>query len=170
MFFAYRAPVAAHGRHVRWSPQAYWYRNAFGLQAEYIESEQELSTGATRGELAHQAWSLTGSWVLTGEDAGYKGVQKPNRPFEIGGDGWGAFEVVARYGELDIDEAAFPLFADPNAAASHADAIGIGLNWFLTSNLKLAFNHTRASFEGGAPAGGDREDEKTFFSRVQVAF
>jgi phosphate-selective porin OprO/OprP len=170
VFFAYRTPVTAHGRHTRWSPQAYWYRNSFGLQAEYIESEQELASGATRAALAHQAWALTGSWVLTGEDAGYKGVQKPNQPFEIGGEGWGAFEVVARYGELDIDEAAFPLFADRNASASHADAWGLGLNWFLTSNLKLAFNHTRASFEGGAAAGGDREDEKTFFSRVQVAF
>jgi phosphate-selective porin OprO/OprP len=78
--------------------------------------------------------------------------------------------VVARYGELDVDDAAFPLFADRSVSASHSEAWGLGLNWFLTSNLKLAFNHTRASFDGGAPAGGDREDEKTFFSRVQVAF
>jgi phosphate-selective porin OprO/OprP len=170
VFFQYRNAVAAHGSHTRWSPQAYWYRNAFGLQAEYIESEQEVLINNARTELAHQAWSLTGSWVLTGEDAGYKGVAKPSRPFVAGGDGWGAFELVARYGELDIDDQAFGLFADPNASASKAEAIGFGLNWFLTSNLKLAFNHTRASFEGGAPNGGDRETEKTFFSRVQVAF
>ena len=107
--------------------------------------------------------------VLTGEDAGYKGVAKPAHPFTVGGDGWGAFEVVGRYGELDVDDDAFGLWADPNLSASRASAYGIGLNWFLTSNLKLAFNHTRASFEGGAPAGADREDEKTFFSRVQVA-
>ena len=173
VFFGYRAPVTAHGSHTRWSPQAYWYRNAFGLQAEYIESEQEVlipGNATSRTELAHSAWSLTGSWVLTGEDASYRGVAKPSRPFAVGGDGWGAFEVVARYGELDIDDEAFGLYADPNASASKAEAIGFGLNWFLTSNLKLAFNHTRASFDGGAPNGGDRETEKTFFSRVQVAF
>lgn len=170
VFFSHRGTVAAHGSHTRWSPQAYWYRNAFGLQAEYIESKQELSVGATRAELGHSAWQLTGSWVLTGEDAGYRGVAKPNHPFTAGGDGWGAFELVARYGELDVDDDAFPLFADPNSAASRAQAVGFGLNWFLTSNLKLAFNHTRANFDGGAPGGGDRETEKTFFSRVQVAF
>ena len=39
----------------------------------------------------------------------------------------------------------------------------------VSSNLKLVFNHTHASFDGGAPGGRDREDEKTFFSRLQVS-
>jgi phosphate-selective porin OprO/OprP len=172
VFFSYRAPVTAHGEHTRWSPQLYYYRNAFGLQAEYIESEQELllpGVASSRIDLAHDAWQLTGSWVLTGEDAGYKGVVKPNRPFDTGG-GWGAFELVGRYGELDVDGDAFPRYADPSVSATASEAWGIGLNWFLSSNLKLAFNHTRARFEGGAPGGADREDEKTIFSRVQVAF
>jgi phosphate-selective porin OprO/OprP len=173
IFFNYRSTVWAHGSHTRWSPQAYWYRNAFGLQAEYIESKQELlipTAASSRTELAHEAWQLTGSWVLSGEDASYRGVAKPDRPFEIGGDGWGAFEVVARYGELDVDDDAFPRYADPSTAATRATAWGLGLNWLLSSNLKLAFNHSHASFDGGAPAGADRPDEKTFFSRVQIAF
>ena len=107
--------------------------------------------------------------MLTGEDAGYKGVVKPNRPFERDG-GWGAFELVGRYGELDVDDDAFPRYADPSVSATASDAWGIGLNWFLSANLKLAFNHTRAGFDGGAPGGADRQDEKTFFSRVQIAF
>ena len=173
IFFNYRNAVTAHGDHTRWTPQAYYYRNALGLQAEHIESEQELlipGVANSRVELTHDAWQLTASWVLTGEDAGYKGVAKPNNPFLAKGDGWGAFELVARVGELDVDDAAFPRYADPSIAASRSQAWGIGLNCFLTSNLKLAFNHTHASFDGGAPGGADREDEKTFFSRVQVAF
>jgi phosphate-selective porin OprO/OprP len=173
VFFNYRSSVWAHGDHTRWTPQAYYYRNALGLQAEYIESEQELlipGVANSRIELAHQAWQLTGSWVLSGEDAGYKGVATPSRPFDPANNGWGAFEVVARYGELDVDDDAFPRYADPSVAASQSQAWGLGLNWFLTSNLKLAFNHTHARFDGGAPDGADREDEKTFFSRVQVAF
>jgi phosphate-selective porin OprO/OprP len=172
VFFSYRPAVWAHGDHARWTPQAYWYRNAWGLQAEWIESEQELlipGQADSRVELAHRAWQLTGSYVLTGEDAGYKGVARPNRPFARNG-GWGAFEVVARYGELTLDADTFPRYADPAVAARAAQAWGLGLNWFLSSNLKLAFNHTRASFEGGAAGGADREDEKTVFSRVQVAF
>ena len=173
VFFNYRSAVAADGRHQRLSPQAYYYRNAFGLLGEYITSRQEVAlTGnpASRTGLTNRAWQLSGSWVLTGEDASYKGVAKPDHPYVVGGDGWGALELTARYGELDIDNAAFPLLADPSAAATRARAWGLGINWYLNSNLKLVFNHTHARFDGGAPGGRDREDEKTFFSRVQVSF
>ncbi|TNJ33657.1 porin [Arenimonas terrae] len=170
VFFNYRAAVLADGRHTRISPQAWFYRNAFGLQAEAIRSEQEVSIGGVRSDLAHDAWQLTTSWVLTGEDAGYRGVVKPNRPFTGGGEGWGAFELVARYGELDVDDDAFGLYADPNLSASRSRAWGLGLNWYLTSNLKLVLNHTRAGFDGGATGGRDREDESTVFSRLQLAF
>lgn len=173
VFFNYRATVWADGRHTRISPQAWYYRNAFGLQAEAIRSEQEVSlagNAATRTELAHDAWQLTASWVLTGEDAGYRGVVKPNQSFTVGGDGWGAFELVARYGELDTDDSAFGLYADPSLSASRSTAWGLGLNWYLNSNLKLVLNHTRASFDGGAAGGGDREDESTVFSRLQLSF
>jgi phosphate-selective porin OprO/OprP len=173
VFFTYRGTVLADGRHTRISPQAWYYRNTFGLQAEAIRSEQEVSVAgnpATRTGLSHDAYQLTASWVLTGEDASYRGVARPNRPFIAGGEGWGAFELVARYGELDVDDDAFGLYADPAAAASRARAWGLGLNWYLTGNLKLVLNHTRASFDGGATGGRDREDESTVFSRLQLAF
>lgn len=169
-FFNYRSTVAADGRHTRWSPQAYFYRNAFGLMAEYIVSEQELVVGGVRDELRNDAWEVTANWVLTGEDASFRGVAKPNRAFVAGGEGWGAFELVARVGELDVDDDAFPLFADASLAATRARMWGVGLNWYLTPNLKLVFNHTQTDFDGGATASADRGDEKTFFSRVQVAF
>ncbi len=100
----------------------------------------------------------------------YRGVVKPSHPFEAGGEGWGAFELVGRYGELDIDDDAFPVLADPATAASQARSWGLGLNWYLAGNLKLVFNYTDTTFDGGAAASADREDEKTFFSRVQLAF
>lgn len=180
-FFAYRNEVAADGLHRRWSPQAYYYNGPLGLLGEYVTSEQEvrLVSGANAGRMKHlenEAWQVVGSWVLTGEDASYKGVARPNHPFTVGGAGWGAFELVARYGELDIDDNAFPLFANPNpsatsaASASGVDAWTIGLNWYLTQNLKLITNYTQATFDGGAAAGADREDEKTLFTRAQVSF
>ena len=173
VFFNYRSTVLADGRHTRISPQAWYYRNALGLQAEAIRSQQEVSLAglpASRTDLAHDAWQLTASWVLTGEDASYRGVAKPNQPFTAGGEGWGAFELVARYGELDVDDDAFGLYASPDAAATRATAWGLGLNWYLNSNIKLVLNHTRASFDGGAAGGRDREDESTLFSRLQLAF
>jgi phosphate-selective porin OprO/OprP len=173
VFFSYRGAVNADGEHRRISPQFYYYRNALGLLGEYIRSEQEVSlTGnpASRTKLSNEAWQLTGSWVLTGEDGSYRGVVKPAHPFVVGGEGWGAFELVARYGVLEIDEDAFPIYSNPSSSAAAARAWGVGLNWYLTSNLKLVFNHTQTHFDGGAALGADREDEKTFFTRVQVAF
>jgi phosphate-selective porin OprO/OprP len=137
---------------------------------EYIRSSQEVAIGGDRATIDNSAWQLTGSWVLTGEDAGYKGLARPAHPFAPGEDGWGAFELVARVGALDVDDDAFPLYADPALAATRARTWSLGLNWYLTANLKLVFDHTHTTFDGGAAAGADRPDEETFFSRVQLAF
>jgi phosphate-selective porin OprO/OprP len=170
-FFNYRSTVVADGDHTRWSPQAYYYHGAFGVLGEYIDSRQDvaLPTGQ-RAALDNRAWSITGGIVLTGENASYKGVTQPNHPFTLGGAGWGAWELIARYGELDIDEDAFPLFADPFAVASSARSWGLGVNWYLNNNFKLVANYTQTTFDEGAPAGADREDEKAFFTRAQFSF
>ena len=170
-FFNYRSDVAADGEHTRWSPQAWYYRNAFGLLGEYVSSKQDvvLPDSGARAALDNRAWHLTGSYVLTGEDAGYRGVARPNHPFTIGGAGWGAFELAARYERLEIDKDAFPLFADPALVASRAASWGLGLNWYLTGNLKLVANYTQTRFDDAGETG-DREDEKTFFTRAQFSF
>ncbi|WP_140723489.1 OprO/OprP family phosphate-selective porin [Pseudomonas sp. Hp2] len=169
-FFSYRSTVLADGDRTRWSPQGYYYRNGFGLQAEYIVSRQEVAGPGARATLENKAWQATASYVLTGEDAGYRGVVRPSRPFAAGGEGWGAWELVGRYGVLEVDDAAFPLFADANSAARRAEAWTLGVNWYLTSNLKLVVNYSQTRFDGGAAAGADREDEKALFSRLQVSF
>ncbi len=188
--------VYADGDHTRLSPQLYFYRNSFGLLSEYITSEQELSQGfvaagagstpsaTTTQKLKNEAWQVAVSYVLTGEDASFRGVTKLNQPFTIGGPGWGAFEVAARYGKLEIDDEAFDTvtdggvtfarFANPVSQISEAEAWTLGLNWYLTTNVKAVLNYTQVKFEGGgggiAAAPEDREDEKTVFARLQLSF
>lgn len=173
-FFGYGSNVAANGRRQRLSPQAWYYTGPVGLLAEYITSEQEVRvvSGPNIGRtdaLRHRAWQLTGSWVLTGEDASYRGIAQPNRPFASGADGWGALELVARVGALDVDDDAFPVFANLATSASEARAWSVGLNWVLTRNLKLVANYSTTTFERGA-ATGDREDERVVTTRAQFAF
>ncbi|GAB6195428.1 OprO/OprP family phosphate-selective porin [Lysobacter xanthus] len=168
-FFGYRSAVVADGERRRLSPQAYWYAGPVGLLGEYIESSQQVRAGTSRARIDNRAWQLAASWVLTGEDASYRGVARPDRPFNVAGAGFGAVELAARVGALDIDEDAFPVFADPATAAHRVRAWTVGVNWYLTQNLKLVANYTQAAFDGGA-AGGDRETEKTFFTRAQVSF
>lgn len=174
-FFGYGGNVAADGQRLRKTVQGYWYRGPFGLLGEWIGSAQDVrvASGAgagTRATLENRAWQIAAGWVLTGEDAGFRGVQQPSSPFAIGQDGWGALELTARYGRLAIDEDAFPLFASPSTAARAARSWGVALNWYLTRSLKLVANYAGTVFDGGAAAGGDRPDERVFFTRAQLSF
>lgn len=169
-FFGYRSAAVADGERTRLSPQAYFYRGPFGLLGEAVRSRQRVRNGPATAELDHGAWQVAASWVLTGEDASYRGVVRPDRPLTGDGGGFGAIELAARMGALELDDDAFPLFADPAASARRARAWTLGVNWYLTQNLKLVANYTQAAFDGGAPAGADREDEKTLFTRAQISF
>jgi phosphate-selective porin OprO/OprP len=174
-FFGYGSNIAANGERLRQTVQGYYYRGPLGLLGEWITSSQEVrvasGTGVgTRAKLENEAWQVVAGWVLTGEDASFRGVVKPSSPFTLGKEGWGALELVGRYGRIDIDDDAYPLFANAAASANGARSWAFGLYWYLTQNLKLATSYTQASFEGGAAAGADRADEKALFTRAQLSF
>ncbi len=119
----------------------------------------------------HKAWNAQVSYVLTGEDASFKGVVKPRDSYAIGDKGWGAFEVVTRVEELKVDQDAFDKgFADINKSARRARSYGAGVNWYLTANAKVVLDYNLTQFDGGASGGGDRLDEKAIFTRLQVAY
>jgi len=125
------------------------------------------------GAVDTTAWQLAATWFLTGEEASFRGF-KPNSVFAVGKDGWGAFELAARYHQLSIDSAAFEggaaSFADPAASARKATGYTVGLNWYLNQNVKWVLNYEHTTFEGGAPGGGDRPDEQAVLTRVALGF
>lgn len=167
-FFSYRPEAFADGDRARLSPQGYLYLGRFGLLAEYVQSAQEVRRGEVVEELENEAWQVAASWVLAGGEPSFRGVN-PKTVFDPEANTWGAFEFVARISSLDVDDKAFPLFANPASAASAADSIGLGFNWYLNRNLKVMLDYERTEFDGGA-ASGDREDENVLFSRFQIAF
>jgi phosphate-selective porin OprO/OprP len=77
--------------------------------------------------------------------------------------------VALRLGQLEVDDAAFPLLASPTASASGATSWGVGLNWHLNKNLKLNFNYEQTDFDGGTSDFLAR-GEKVFLTRAQFAF
>jgi phosphate-selective porin OprO/OprP len=182
-FFTYSSGTVAQGVRNRWAPQAYYYYGPFGVLAEYAQVDQHVyNSGATAGykagSLSNDAWHLTASWLLTGEDASFKGV-KPKNAFNPDGAGWGAWEIVARYQENNIDDATFNTastnkFADPRTASKSAESWALGVNWYLNQNIKIATDYEQTSFKWGG--GGtlaapiDRADEKTLFTRLQVSY
>ncbi|HUR41071.1 MAG TPA: porin [Verrucomicrobiae bacterium] len=161
--------VVAAGQHTRVSPQLYFYNGSFGLLAEHITSEQEVAINGAPGKFEHVAYQGAARFVLTGEDASHRGV-KPGAPWQSGGDGFGAIEVAARYGVLDIDDAVFPVYASPAASVSEARSAGAALNWYLTGNARIGLDYEETDFTGGAAAGGDRDREQAVFTRFQYQF
>jgi len=205
--------VIADGKHTRLVPQASFYKDALGITAEYAISEQEVRRSTSRNangstdttpllskvkKVKNDAYTVTATYVLTGEDANYAGLT-PSNPFTLGGEGWGAFEVAARVAALTVDKDAFSgdaltslttssnatfngitavnggdgtdlRLADPNASARRAQNYGVGLNWYLTRNVKLSADYNQTQFDGGNANGADRDTERTLFTRLQLSY
>jgi phosphate-selective porin OprO/OprP len=126
------------------------------------------------------AWQVAASYVLTGEDNTYWAI-KPRENFNPFEGKWGAWQLAFRWHELDIDKDTFTnygtasnqlyLFSDPRSSIQHASTWGVGVNWFLNSNVSIKGNYEQTTFTGGAVTDtnqvADRPDEKVFFTRVQ---
>jgi len=189
-FFSYRATTAASGttpavngtfadgERLRWTPQAYYSVGSFGVLGEYVTVSQDVTratptAGLQSATLDHTAWHVQLAWFATGEDEQFRGFT-PGSVFSLDNHTWGAWELVARYHELDIDDDTFTgganSFANPDSAASKASAWGVGVNWYLNQNYKWSVNYDVTSFEGGAPGGADRPDEKALFTRFAMQF
>jgi len=192
-FFRYGAGVVADGKRTRIAPQANYYYGPLGLIAEYARVNQELSkaidgspaaggtavnesiVAGTNKKLSHDAWQVAVSYLLTGEDASFKGV-KPKNNFDLDKGGWGAWELVARYSEINLDndtfknasgayakdfggtstavQAAGLAYSDLSKSAKSAHTWTAGVNWYLNANAKIALNYEQTSFDGGAVRGG----------------
>jgi phosphate-selective porin OprO/OprP len=201
-FFRYNSASLADGKRIRFTPQASYYSGPFGLITEYARVNQDVSlltsttsntntiiSPNTNKKLSHDAWQVAVSYLITGEDASFKAV-KPKNDFDLDKGGWGAWELVARYSEINLDDDTFKnpagtsytgAYADLSTSAKSAKSLTAGVNWYLNSNAKVALNYTHTSFDGGAGVGitpvnasgtniRDRESENALLARFQVAF
>ncbi len=176
-FFSYLATTVADGQNWRVSPQFDFRKGSFGLLGEYVLSTVNVRPSSTGKitELKNKAWQISSGYVLTGEDSSFNGVV-PKTNFDFANGTWGAFEVVARYSNLKIDDAAFPVYASRTTNADEATAYGVGLNWYLSKAVafKLDFYQTKFGFAPGSPLVSTtpnlRQDEKSFITRFQLSF
>ena len=177
-FFKYSSGVNANGAQWRFSPQASYYYGPLGVLAEYVISDQKATSTATPNkvtEIQNRAWEITGSWLLTGEDASYAAIT-PLHPFDPRNNQWGAWQLVARFGELDVDHNVFAAgLADATKYASGAQAWSLGLNWFLNKNIRANLSYSRTTFTGytgtsPSATSAAAQPENVLFSRLQLVF
>lgn len=169
--FAYSTGAFANGNRARVMPQFYYSNGPFGLFGEYIVSEQTVQRSTNQRQLSNSAWQLTGSYVVTGEDATLDGI-RPRKIFDPKAGTWGALELVGRVANLSIDKDAFVggtglRLANPDTQAQKAREYGLGLNWYLNRQYRVMVNYEYTSFDGGR-RNGDREDEHVLMTRFQL--
>jgi phosphate-selective porin OprO and OprP len=158
------AGVLADGLQSRFTLQGYYYGGPVGLQGEYVWSRHRVRLDDRRRAFDHQSWQVFATVLVTGEDATFRRVA-PRRA--IGDGGPGAIELGARYGELDVDADVFTTgVSDPATSATKAQALTLGVTWYLDAIFKAQLNYERTAFT----AGHDRPSEHTLLARVEAAF
>lgn len=176
-FFSYgnaTSTVTYSGDQYRIDPQAYYYWGPFGVYGEYVINSQSLRSvsGATisTDRFNNTAWQVIGSYMLTGENNSF-GPIMPANPVALHESGWGALELVGRFGQMSMDPNLFPLFAS-TISAQEQTSWGAGLNWHLNHNLKLQLDYESTTFRNGSTAAGSAtaRPEHVILSRVQLNF
>jgi phosphate-selective porin OprO/OprP len=176
--------VLADGVRFRIAPQGYWFWGPFSLMGEYIFSQQGAQrtattddvTTVTTADINNQGWFVQMSYVVTGEDASYRGVV-PINPFDPYNGRWGALELAARGSAargsvVDIDPKAFALgFATRDEATTRAANWGVGANWYLNRNFKLQLNYEYTRFANFIEFGDtERDHENVLLMQFQFAY
>ena len=167
-YFAYSG-VSIEGTRTRYSPQLFYFNRRFGGWYERVHTESPIRKGAISEDVSKDAWQIVGSYMLTGEAAtdASAGV-RPRSNFDFGNGHWGAFQLAARYHTLKIDDVAFTRDLAAPGSSRKIEAWTLGLNWYLTPNLRYVFNYERAEFDDNAASA--RKPENGFLFRTQVNF
>jgi len=175
-FFAYRTgttlmdTVIADGPHWRATGQGYYYYGPIGILGEVVRSHQKIALNGTHQQVTIDAWQLVGQYVVFGGDASYKGVA-PRKPFDPAKGQWGALDVAARIGELQLPGAAvYPVgYADPTKSAKRTWSAGGGLDWFPNKSFRVVLDYERTWYDRGGKTG-DKEAESSLVGRFQTIF
>jgi phosphate-selective porin OprO/OprP len=170
-FFSYLPQVQGDGNRFRLAPQAAWYYKRVGVLGEYVRSTQHLKNGTGSDvRTTHDAWTAQMSFLLTDDTASYGHIE-PRQPFNWSKRHWGAWELAARYAQINIDPDSFSHnLADPTVSVLRAKSTTVGVNWYLNSNLRITGNFVHTDFTGATSAYRAANHEDGLLFRAQLMF
>lgn len=133
--------------------EAAWQSGPFSVQGEWMQADVSRKAGEPDVDFA--GWYVSGSWVVTGESRGYRsGAFRGVSPSGPGG----AWEVTARYSDLDLD--------DLTVAGGDQRNVTLGVNWYLNTNVRFMANYITVQSD----RQGVSDDPGIFLMRAQIAF
>lgn len=167
--------VIQDGVRTRLGGELYWDWGSTGLQAEYMN----LALGGLELNGVKNDFDIRGGYIqvvhnITGEPLTYKkgkpGRLVPNKDFKLGADGWGAFQVAARYDVVDADDGILDLgYADATRYTDKASGITLGLNWYLNPLVRIMLNYNHVDFNDTITVDGQQIDsEDVILTRFEL--
>lgn len=139
----------------------------FSLQSEYFSADVNRDSGNADADF--DGYYAQVGYILTGESRPYKAGQgkfkrvKPNSPFSLKNGGLGAWEVVARYDNLDLND------ASAGITGGEMDTITAGVNWHLTDHVRLMANVIDVDSDDNAATAAN-DDPTVYNFRAQWDF
>lgn len=133
-----------------------------------VQSEFSYAHGQATPDVHFWGYYLYGSFFLTGESRPYDRARaifsqiKPLQAFRPWCWEWGAWELGLRYSYVDLNSSSIQGGVEKNFT--------LGLNGYLSANIRLIFNYVNAHVEDLSQPGGDDGSLNIFQGRFQIAF
>jgi phosphate-selective porin OprO/OprP len=165
--FVFFPRIPTRGDRLRYSGEVAYYTGPFTIYGEYIESQEERKGIGNGADLFGRGWYVTTTYVLTGETKVPGQTVVPTQwAMPVGTErGWGAWELAARFAQLDFRA------NDPTVKSNRVNALTLGVNWYLTPNVKWLVNFVQNWFsdENRSEIIG-QEASWEFLTRLQLWF
>ncbi len=114
--------------------EAAWRWGPVWLNGEYVINQVEA---ASAGNPTFSGYHISMSYILTGEMRPYNKRSGLFRPVpvskSVNDGGWGAWELAARYSNLDLNEGSL--------LGGETEIYSLGLNWWLSTSASLNINY-----------------------------
>lgn len=170
--------VYVKGRRQRYGAQFDWSPGPASLKAEWMQSREDRKEQSNRDEdlstFIADAWYVTGTWFITGEDKDNN--IKVKRPLLQGGPG--AIELAARIERLGFRSAATTglAFTNPrndNQVPNSDTVFTVGVNWTTSKWTRVIVNAIHEDFEDQARSPLPGTGTTSFWSglvRLNIVF
>ena len=136
------------------------------IEGEYFKYkiDRRITTALNLPDPKFNGFYVQGSWILTGETRVYNPVEarfdapKLNYSFNPEAGTWGAFEVAARYSDLDLNYHEGVLGTTPAAAlgairGGEQKIYTFGLNWYLNPSMRVMLDYQHVKIDRLGPTG-----------------
>jgi phosphate-selective porin OprO/OprP len=128
------------------------WQNFYGQGGYFAYDMHQRVTplGPAKPNLNFDGWYAQASWVITGESKGYSTANaaftspRPRIPFSMSGGGWGAWELAARYSDVDLNDhsGTFGLATPFGGMRGGEQKIWTtGVNWYPNSVLRFSLDY-----------------------------